>query len=64
MQTERMIIIDGIGACKLCNLCDQPMKPKGIHKQPGEFDHACGCRYHKHTEVCPYAQDPRRETAG
>jgi hypothetical protein len=28
---------------KLCELCGQPMKPKGVKKKPNEFDHASGC---------------------
>jgi len=30
---------------KLCRECGQPMKPKGVHKLPNEYDHAQGCRY-------------------
>jgi len=28
---------------KLCKHCGQPMKPKGIRKLIGEYDHALGC---------------------
>ena len=28
---------------KLCKHCGQPMKPKGVKKQPGMWDHASGC---------------------
>jgi hypothetical protein len=28
---------------KPCPECGQPMKPKGIRKKRGEFDHAMGC---------------------
>jgi hypothetical protein len=34
-------------APKLCRLCDQPMKPKGVKKLPNEYDHALGCPYGK-----------------
>ncbi len=30
---------------KLCPECGQPMLPKGMEKQPGEYDHAQGCKY-------------------
>ena len=30
---------------KLCRLCGQPMKPKGVKKLPDEYDHARGCPY-------------------
>jgi hypothetical protein len=30
---------------KLCRLCGQPMKPKGVKKLPNEYDHATGCPY-------------------
>jgi hypothetical protein len=30
---------------KLCRLCGQPMKPKGVKKLPDEYDHAQGCPY-------------------
>lgn len=30
---------------KLCRLCGQPMKPKGVKKLPDEYDHASGCPY-------------------
>ena len=30
---------------KLCRLCGQPMKPKGVKKLPNEYDHAQGCPY-------------------
>lgn len=30
---------------KLCKLCGQPMKPKGVKKLPNEYDHANGCVY-------------------
>lgn len=43
---------------KLCKLCGCPMKPKGVKKRPDEFDHACGCRYHRHTQYCPKNYKP------
>lgn len=35
---------------KLCRLCGQPLKPKGVKKQPNEYDHARGCPYGKKAE--------------
>lgn len=28
-----------------CRFCGQPMKPKGVKKRSGEYDHARGCPY-------------------
>jgi uncharacterized protein (DUF849 family) len=30
---------------KLCRFCGQPMKPKGVKKEPDMYDHAQGCPY-------------------
>ena len=30
---------------KPCHLCGQPLRPKGVRKRPGEYDHAAGCPY-------------------
>jgi len=37
-------------AYKLCKYCGCPMKPKGVKKQPDEYDHAQGCPYAKPTD--------------
>lgn len=30
---------------KKCRYCAQPMKPRNVKKEPGEWDHATGCPY-------------------
>ena len=39
---------------KLCRLCGQPMKPKGVKKKPDYFDHATGCPYSRRKRTRRY----------
>lgn len=48
---------------KLCPHCDQPMKPKGVKKRPGEYDHAQGCPNGRRQEAARANAEIARGTA-